>query len=74
MDLTAANAAGDAGGPVSFFTFFQPKSIPSESEVNDITDEEYIALLDEIKSDFECGRDIRDEVRFSGTRYINWMC
>jgi len=71
MDLTAANAAGDAGGPISFFTFFQPKSLPSESEVNN---GDYTAFLDEIKRDFECGRDIRNEVRFTGTRYINWMC
>jgi len=74
MDLTAANVAGDAGGPVSFFTFFQPQSLPSEFEVNNMTGEDYVALLDEIKSDFECGRDIRNEVRFTGTRYINWMC
>lgn len=64
MDLTATNAAGgDAEGPGSFFPFFQPKSLPSESEVNNMTDEDYGNLLDEIEGDFECGEDIRDEVR-----------
>ena len=64
MDLTAARPAGDEEGPVSFFTFFQPKSLPSESEVNKLSDEDYTALLDEIEGDFECGEDIRDEVTF----------
>jgi nucleosome assembly protein 1-like 1 len=73
MDLTAANAAGDAAGPVSFFTFFQPKSLPSESEVNKMTDEDYIALLDDIEGDFECGGDIRDEVHFVSIHYVHQL-
>lgn len=46
----------------SFFTFFNPKTLPSKSEVESMGDEEYSALLDDIDGDFDCGEDIRDEV------------
>jgi len=64
MDLTAYEGSKEDGDelPVSFFTFFGPKSLPSESEVDNMTDEDYTDLLDDIEGDFECGGDIRDEI------------